>query len=103
MELSWKDLQLRQTGMVLSHDELRQLREEERHAKQEVEANVFAAELLMPADLVRQLARKHRGDIDTLKQVFNVSRQAMEVRLVSLKLKRDFEANLWCDPQLLLL
>lgn len=101
MELSWKDLQpLKQTKMTLSPDEIRRLKEEERHAEQEVEANTFAAELLMPAELVRQLAREHRADVDTLKQVFNVSRQAMEVRLVSLKLKRDFEANLWRDPQI---
>jgi len=101
MELSWADLQpLRQTKVVLSPDEIRRLKEEERHAEQEVEANTFAAELLMPADLVRQLSREYRGDVDALKQVFNVSRQAMEVRLVSLKLKRDFGANLWCDPQL---
>lgn len=101
MELSWRDLQpLKQTQVSLSPDEIRQLKEEEHHAEQEVEANTFAAELLMPAELVRQLAREQRGDVDTLKEVFNVSRQAMEVRMVRLKLKRDFEANLWHDPQL---
>jgi len=58
----------------------------------EVEANHFAAELLMPADKVRQFFVKHPFDIDDetalrrLATTFGVSSTAMLVRLSSLGL-----------------
>jgi hypothetical protein len=98
MELSCKDLlNIGKTSLI------EQLREEKRRIRQEVEANTFAAELLMPTDLVRQLAKEHRRDVNILKEKFNVSHRAMDIRLVELGLKRCFEENIWKDPQLLLL
>jgi Zn-dependent peptidase ImmA (M78 family) len=61
--------------------------------KEEVEANNFAAELLMPEALVLQETVRLRGRrfplsdedlIEELAKVFQVSRQAMEVRLANL-------------------
>ena len=48
---------------------------------QEREADAFAAELLMPEDLVRQAAREHGTDVDRLADRFDVSRAAMRTRL----------------------
>jgi len=59
----------------------------------EVEANQFAAELLMPADRVRDLFNKHPFDIDDesalrrLAKTFGVSPTAMAVRLSTLGLE----------------
>lgn len=58
----------------------------------EVEANQFAAELLMPADSVRKLFNEHPFDMDDetglrkLARTFGVSSMAMAVRLSSLEL-----------------
>jgi Zn-dependent peptidase ImmA (M78 family) len=52
---------------------------------QEAEANRFAASLLMPAPLVNAFLEDGRSDPDDLAQVFDVSRQAMEIRLESLR------------------
>lgn len=58
----------------------------------EVEANQFAAELIMPAAKVRELFNDHRFDIDDegalrrLATQFQVSATAMAVRLSSLEL-----------------
>lgn len=49
-------------------------------------ANEFAANLLMPAELVRRES-VHRGAIDELAVTFDVSRQAMAFRLASLGLR----------------
>ena len=54
----------------------------------EIEANQFAAELLMPADMIRDTIKEHkeRGDkitIKTLADIFNVSYTAMRIRLGS--------------------
>jgi Zn-dependent peptidase ImmA (M78 family) len=63
--------------------------------EEEREANWFAAELLMPASLVRRLAREQVGRqvlvsapdlVSTLASRFAVSPQAMEYRLVNLGL-----------------
>lgn len=60
---------------------------------EEIEANAFAAELLMPEDQMRAAVERllptiHRHDQSTLAQVmsseFEVSHQAMEYRLVNL-------------------
>ncbi len=50
-------------------------------------ANQFAAELLMPADVVRQAVLGGRfGSVDELADVFRVSRVAMGYRLTNLQL-----------------
>jgi Zn-dependent peptidase ImmA (M78 family) len=56
-----------------------------RDLKQEVEANNFAASLIMPADLVRQ-AWEATTDVEECARIFNVSIVAMSVRLVILGL-----------------
>lgn len=57
----------------------------------EVDANAFAAALLMPASVVRKSARSHHldlgdegGPIEELARLFQVSTQAMTYRLVNL-------------------
>jgi Zn-dependent peptidase ImmA (M78 family) len=65
---------------------------------EEMEANAFAAELLMPDGLLRDqitiLAKKHRGSpdelIEKLAKAFDVSHQAMEYRLNNLGLLISF-------------
>lgn len=52
----------------------------------EVEANHFAAELLMPKDLVELTISKGVSTIDKLAGLFNVSESAMHYRLVNLGL-----------------
>lgn len=49
----------------------------------EVQANQFAAALLMPKDLVRE-ALKHTSGVANLARVFNVSEEAMGIRLAQL-------------------
>ena len=52
----------------------------------EREANLFASALLMPRDLI-QVAVKNNGlDLDKLSDQFGVSKQAMTIRLMALKL-----------------
>jgi Zn-dependent peptidase ImmA (M78 family) len=50
----------------------------------EIEANTFAAELLMPAQLVEQAIDAFGTDIGILAARFGVSRQAMQIRLEKL-------------------
>lgn len=50
----------------------------------EVEANTFAAELLMPAILIEQAIEESGRDVRLLAQMFNVSQQAMQYRLEKL-------------------
>jgi hypothetical protein len=52
----------------------------------EREANLFAAELLMPADLVGDEAEKARLSVPALAKTFEVSAAAMQVRLEVLDL-----------------
>jgi len=62
--------------------------------QEEVEANTFAAALLMPERLVREDIKKHRFDLDdeddlsALARHFNVSASAMSNRLANLGLLR---------------
>jgi Zn-dependent peptidase ImmA (M78 family) len=62
--------------------------------REEIEANRFAANLLMPADFIhacigKELRRKldEMETIDGLARMFGVSSQAMEFRLANLGLK----------------
>ncbi|HYF78895.1 MAG TPA: ImmA/IrrE family metallo-endopeptidase [Symbiobacteriaceae bacterium] len=52
-----------------------------RHYRQEVEANQFAGELLMPEPSVRAMYKVTGGQVLKLARHFNVSPKAMEVRL----------------------
>lgn len=87
---SHKDLHIDE-GIWL-RNERSSLAEDER----EIEANQFAAELLMPADLVRQLVAGRHLDVGndddaTLRELadkFQVSRQALSFRLSRLNLLR---------------
>jgi Zn-dependent peptidase ImmA (M78 family) len=49
-------------------------------AKQEREANVFAAELLMPLALLKQAMARHRS-LGELARLFQVSKEAMQIKL----------------------
>jgi DNA helicase II / ATP-dependent DNA helicase PcrA len=52
----------------------------------EIEANAFAAELLMPAPLVEQAVARYAKDVRALAEIFDVSQQAMQIRLQKLLL-----------------
>lgn len=52
----------------------------------EREANLFASALLMPAAWVKDAIKKEGLDIDKLSLIFGVSKQAMTIRLLVLKL-----------------
>ncbi len=52
----------------------------------EREANLFASALLMPEDWVRENAKKDGLDIKSLAKKFEVSEQAMTIRLLELRL-----------------
>jgi Zn-dependent peptidase ImmA (M78 family) len=64
--------------------------------REEYEANQFAAELLMPEELVKQLIKKSRinltddFDIANLASMLKVSEQALTIRLVALKLIKPY-------------
>ncbi len=60
-------------------------RDEALSTKLEVEANNFAASFLMPADLVKKAWEKLK-DVEECAQVFNVSIEAMTIRLSKLGL-----------------
>lgn len=66
----------------------RNLKSSSGEEKQEIEANQFAAELLMPASLVEQKIPNKLSitdqDIESLAKFFDVSLQAMTIRLTSL-------------------
>jgi Zn-dependent peptidase ImmA (M78 family) len=57
--------------------------------QREVFANKFAAELLMPEDAVRQLARADGSSVVQLASDFAVSVQAMSIRLTNLGVKTN--------------
>lgn len=66
--------------------------------RQEIDANKFAAELLMPEDMVRAAHRQQLGDgpapassdfVAELAETFDVSHEAMTFRLVNLGLSRQ--------------
>ncbi len=52
----------------------------------EQEANAFAAALLMPADFVKKSVSKSGLDLDELSKIYEVSKQAMTIRLLALNL-----------------
>jgi Zn-dependent peptidase ImmA (M78 family) len=52
----------------------------------EVEANRFAAEMLMPRAQVRRWHSEFRGNVSELARKFNVSQAAMKIRLKNLGL-----------------
>ena len=60
--------------------------------RQEIEANSFAAELLMPEDFIRYHLERHKIDlhdeqaVERLARDFGVSMQALTIRLVNLRL-----------------
>lgn len=60
-------------------------RDDESNKRLEIEANNFAASLLMPADLVRQ-AWQATQSVEECARIFSVSVVAMSVRLTKLKL-----------------
>ncbi|HZH04965.1 MAG TPA: ImmA/IrrE family metallo-endopeptidase, partial [Myxococcaceae bacterium] len=47
----------------------------------EIEANRYAAELLMPSWMIEPAASKYRADSGILARLFDVSEQAMNIRL----------------------
>jgi len=53
---------------------------------QEREANFFASCLLMPGDWVKKQVKKDGLDIEKLSKTFGVSRQAITIRLLELRL-----------------
>lgn len=60
------------------------------HFQQEKEADLFAAELLMPKDFLIKDLTEIGIDIDKLTQKYQVSEQAMWIRLTSLRLAERF-------------
>lgn len=67
----------RTTKPATSSQEIRQ---------REIEANAFAAELLMPAPLVERAVERYGKDVAALAELFDISRQAMQLRLEKLLL-----------------
>lgn len=53
---------------------------------QEQEANAFAAALLMPSEMVKKSVTKNGFDLEELAKIFEVSKQALTIRLLSLNL-----------------
>ncbi|WP_419412843.1 ImmA/IrrE family metallo-endopeptidase [Primorskyibacter sp. 2E107] len=49
--------------------------------QEEVQANALAADILMPRSMVRKMQRIHGDDVGKLAEIFNVSQQAMSIRL----------------------
>lgn len=63
----------------------------ENYGSYEVETNFFAAQLLMPEQLIRELNRRGVNiNIDSLQKYFGVSKEAANKRLVTLS-KTDYE------------
>ena len=60
------------------------------HNHQEIEANEFAAELLMPAELLRRDIAEYGLDVPTLARRYDVSEQAMWIQLIDLKLASHY-------------
>ena len=60
---------------------------EREHRRREIQANMFAAALLMPAELVEEAYRDVTKNLSELARMFNVSEYAMGYRLGQLELK----------------
>lgn len=71
------------------HEENKERLERNTHKKQEQQANRFAAEILMPEDLVRIWHKQLHGDLQRLANQFEVSAQAMGYRLQSIHLTQE--------------
>lgn len=54
-------------------------------SKKEMEANAFAAELLMPADKFVEAYGKYKEYISVISSIFNVSVEAVQIRIKTLK------------------
>lgn len=75
-------------GKTEYRDEVRDFFASVRDSK-EVEANKFAAQLLMPADITKKMFASIGGpSLEELAQLFNVSTAAMRFRLINLGLIR---------------
>lgn len=61
--------------------------EKQEHRRREIQANIFAAALLMPADLVEDAYRNVTKDLTELAHIFRVSEAAMGYRLGQLGLQ----------------
>ena len=58
----------------------------DRPQPQEREANLFASSLLMPEDWIKKYVKKNGMEIESLAKTFEVSKQAVTIRLLQLKL-----------------
>lgn len=58
----------------------------DRSHSQEKEANMFASFILMPTDWVRDSVKKHGLDLEKLAKEYEVSKQAMTIKLLELDL-----------------
>lgn len=61
--------------------------------RQEKEADAFAAELLMPKHFLEKDLAKYRLDLPKLTGIYQVSEQAMWIRLTSLRLAEKYAAK----------
>lgn len=57
--------------------------------EEEIEANLFAQELLMPEELFREEAVKHNYSVTRLSMIFGVSKPHVLVRLITLGLPNN--------------
>lgn len=72
------------SGMEATQPQIVQVTRRRDIRRLEIEANRFAAELLMPASLISDAIKIHGPDTHALAQFFDVSLQAMQIRLESL-------------------
>lgn len=52
----------------------------------EREANIFASQILMPEEILKDEVKKHQINLKKLAEIFEVSEQAMTIRLLDLDL-----------------
>lgn len=72
---------------VLGHDEHKILDDTfDKNSDKEKEANIFAAELLMPYEMLKQDLNAQAWDIPRLSKRYGVSEQAMSIRLLETNL-----------------
>jgi len=57
--------------------------------RQELEANEFAAELLMPENMLRNDFSRFGLNVDKLSELYQVSKQAMWIQLINLRLAEE--------------
>lgn len=68
-------------GHLLLHESGNLYRDVSFSGPGEIEANKFAADLLMPMWMLDPFSRRYRGDVGALARIFQVSEQAMRIRL----------------------